>query len=1058
MKKIFIALISLLSFSAIRAQSSFDSTTFYANSNYVYGNLDKAKVTTGLLREYGIDFLNQDNYNGKVLHDSNWVNLTDWRLLYGTLYSQQFTTSPTMLYLDEINNRLAQASTGNLPVSFVGLDYYFQGLDTNAVNNGQIHIINGRLYDGGLPQARIKPILTPYITYEAFAFATTQQYLYTGSNQFIFKSNLFFSNTGKTISQVEVDPFGTGSYQTVSFDVPFTVNYPSSGLIPMVVKMSFTDGSINYSHTKMAVYPSPGITRYNNPFATNETITATKPYLGVLASGDITIELAENNFTGQIRKPLIVVEGFDPDGQYRYWPDYLNNINFDPNTVGPQTITLNQGLDDINDYDMIFVHYGNGTDYIQRNAFLLEAVIANINARKTFYNGVRQQNVIIGMSMGGLVTRYALRDMELSSQNHETRLFISHDAPHWGANVPVAYQALVQHLAPWKIINVNGTFPFIGYQDLFPDAVDAKNLFNTPAAKQMLIQRYILGPAIFGDAPLFAENSTHTSFMNEINNMGWPSQCRNLTLSNGACNGTLQFPGGSQLLSIYGAKSMTYFGGLWRSLLITLGGTPLGTIATGGSVPINPISALIQFPLSLITTKGTLYFDFGGWATPNGGSSLIYKGDAYIKRQLFWGLFNTTSYILKCHANSVSGMLALDNAPGGVYDVNQFGLDVNNINNQLHQNLGNWINATILQPRFCFVPTVSSLAVTNPQQNLTTPICNNLACLQPAAIGNSFAPQTNQIHISYTQPSTNWILNNQDPNNNCVQICGAAISGNDIVCNSSVYEVTNLPPGATVTWSISPNYSVLQLAPNTPAANQLTITNQHWYEVSNVTLTASINGGNCLSFTKQIGNDNDGVNSGGLYWEQPSCLAGNVLHPSESGITSGATFVHQGCFVYVAISNSYTSVQSTGGTPMAYGLGTFVFKAGTPNAYTSKCLYFQLPLGSGGIPFTFTLSKGTGSCGKQLLFFSISNNGREAEQTFTVSPVPAKNNITITGIENFSFSAVKITDKTGTVKKQWKLPNKTKTVSLSIAGLPTNVYYVQVFNGTEWLGKSIIVQ
>ncbi len=132
-----------------------------------------------------------------------------------------------------------------------------------------------------------------------------------------------------------------------------------------------------------------------------------------------------------------------------------------------------------------------------------------------------QQNVIMGMSMGGLVVRYALRDMEINNIAHDTRLFISHDAPHCGANVPVSYQALVQHLAPWKLINAgfNGSVFnfFIEWKYLFPQAVDAVNLFNSPAAKQMLIQRYTLTPQ---SGALTADNSLHTSFMNEINTNG----------------------------------------------------------------------------------------------------------------------------------------------------------------------------------------------------------------------------------------------------------------------------------------------------------------------------------------------------------------------------------------------------------------------------------------------------------------------------------------------------------------------------------------------------------
>ena len=1018
MKKVLIIIFCLFIFNNVFSQTSFfDSTSFFANSNLIYGNLDKTKITTGILREYGIDFINQDNFNGKTLHDSNWVNLTDWRVLYASLYSQQITNAANMAYLDTINNRMSRVSTNILPINLVGLDYYYQGLDTNAVTKNLIKIVGGKLYDVVNPPAlesketeNISSIVNPktaYKTYLAFAFATTQQFAYKGSNQFIFRTNLFFTNTSKTVNQIQIDPYGNGIYQTASFDIPFTINYADTGLIPMTVKITYTDGSINYSHTKIVVYNNPNtlVSRFGDRVTTNELITATKAHLGQFAKGDITIELALNNTTGQIRKPLIVVEGFDPDGSYVYrnpfGPDYIDNLNVDANTN--IAINLNEGLDNINDYDMIFLHYANGTDFIQRNAYLLEEVLRIINIRKTTYNGVRQQNVITGLSMGGLVVRYALRDMELNNLVHETRLFISHDAPHWGANVPVAYQALVQHIAPWKIINITGPFPnfSISYQDLFPDAINARNLFNSPAARQMLIQRYLLVSPFPGSNQLVATNADHINFMNEINNMGWPTQCRNITLSNGSCNGSPQpFSAGSQLLSIYGSRDLgTYFGGLWRSLLITLGGTPLGLAATGGTIPINNLSALVQLPLSLITTKGTFYFDFAAWAVPNSGTPLIYQGDAYIKRQLFWGLLNTTSYVIKCHVNAKTDMLPLDNAPGGVYDLNQFGLSANTINSQLNNNsLTAFINATILQPRFCFVPTVSALAISNPLQNLSVPLCNNLECLKPSEVSDFYAPSTNQIHISYTQPSSDWILTNQSANNTCGRLCyNSYIIGNNLICNSSVYSIANLPSGATVSWSLSNNAgSTLLLSQNSPLLNSLTVTNQHFYDLATTLIaTITISGPNnsCSNkiITKQISNDNATSSSLSFPFYQEACTAFNVSHTSITGYTNSPTFVHTGCWVYVNIGD-YTSVTNTCTIPV---LNWYVGSFSSGSIYYPHALGFQLPSNSGGIPFTFKLSRGVGGCFDQnLLFFAFSNNGKMSNDSisnysYTLSPNPA---------------------------------------------------------------------
>lgn len=95
--------------------------------NYIFNNISNTQITTGLLRDYGIDFLNPDDYKGKVLNDSKYVTFTDWRSLYATIYSQQINTPATMLYLDTINRLISKYALSNLPVTFACLyyNYYF---------------------------------------------------------------------------------------------------------------------------------------------------------------------------------------------------------------------------------------------------------------------------------------------------------------------------------------------------------------------------------------------------------------------------------------------------------------------------------------------------------------------------------------------------------------------------------------------------------------------------------------------------------------------------------------------------------------------------------------------------------------------------------------------------------------------------------------------------------------------------------------------------------------------------------------------------------------------
>ena len=49
----------------IFAQTETD-TTFFTQMNYIYTNVDKSKTPYGILRDYGMEFTNIENYNGTV--------------------------------------------------------------------------------------------------------------------------------------------------------------------------------------------------------------------------------------------------------------------------------------------------------------------------------------------------------------------------------------------------------------------------------------------------------------------------------------------------------------------------------------------------------------------------------------------------------------------------------------------------------------------------------------------------------------------------------------------------------------------------------------------------------------------------------------------------------------------------------------------------------------------------------------------------------------------------------------------------------------------------------
>ena len=168
-----------------------------------------------------------------------------------------------------------------------------------------------------------------------------------------------------------------------------------------------------------------------------------------------------------------------------------------------------------------------GGDFIQRNAMVLIALIQEINAQKVG----NEELVVLGPSMGGLISRYALAYMEQEELEHETRLFLSFDSPHRGANIPISLQYLINY------------FAVVGGDPIAQATVDF--VLNSPAAKQMLID-HLSGHLLSGSdveqdpnllLPIGAPNF-RDEFQQELDLLGFPSEVRNVTMINGAVDGT----------------------------------------------------------------------------------------------------------------------------------------------------------------------------------------------------------------------------------------------------------------------------------------------------------------------------------------------------------------------------------------------------------------------------------------------------------------------------------------------------------------------------------------
>lgn len=471
--------------------------------------IDDSQLNPPVLWDRGMDMVDLSIYDGV----DGPTKITDTRifgLAYGSLYSIPTNSAnklagPMTAYSTEMQ---ALSASDDIPI--IVLHYNYHRLKPTAIGDGILYV------DGDQLKETSGNTVSPFEAVTTFMAAPMMRVIHKQDISFVVKSQHHFGNSGKTVSSAQID-FGIGAgWQTLTLEVPLAVTYPSPGEKELRIKYNFTDNTSMENRALIEVVFTPVIPGQplNGTFVLAHTTS--EPDNG--AQVDIYIDY---NCDGDgIRKPLIFVEGFNPPelgAAQNLLPNnaWRGNFNF---VLDGQN--LYQGHWDDEGYDLIYIDYHDGGDYIQENAHAVAEAIRWVNEQKAM-NGSNEPNVLIGSSMGGLVGKYALREMELAGEDHETELFVAMDSPMRGANIPLSVQYAARHIP-----NINAYFS-TEFGDLIPEMRLGEQLLNRPAAKQMLIYQ-CENDVEGGQAGLY------TSFMNEFHGMGDLSNAREIAISNGS--------------------------------------------------------------------------------------------------------------------------------------------------------------------------------------------------------------------------------------------------------------------------------------------------------------------------------------------------------------------------------------------------------------------------------------------------------------------------------------------------------------------------------------------
>ena len=350
--------------------------------------------------------------------------------------------------------------------------------------------------------------------------------------KFVLERQSYVSNDPEQPQAIEFDFDDGAGLRPVAFDQIVDVQYAESGDKHVQVVATFNGRQLAAGFI-FSVGPEVSV----RPADWKWTINATITYKGAAASGPAWGLFGSENGVKHTKliKPVMFADGFPghpKDSDYNFLFERLDQQHL-------LTTILDQG------YDVVILTYDNGMDYIQRNAFLAVACI-----QKIIQNRAGDEKLVIGgASMGGIVARYALSYMEQSGLDHQTRAFLSFDAPHQGAIVPPSVQWFVTALADYGNTK----------------AKDIAKQLTSISARQMLYYYFPYKGTSSVTDPL------HDEFYKEMNGLnngnGYPKNTKNLGIADGAGDGLKIVPDYTLTLQVKGALEWE---GETRSLL---GGT-----------------------------------------------------------------------------------------------------------------------------------------------------------------------------------------------------------------------------------------------------------------------------------------------------------------------------------------------------------------------------------------------------------------------------------------------------------------------------------------------------
>jgi hypothetical protein len=822
-------------------------------------DIDKSTVTSGIIYERTLQLANLYNFN-KV--DS--LNTANYGYYKQSLLELHRASNATrFISVDSLKSNLNKNAILNV-VNIGILNTEFNIINYNEENPNE----GGLKLNTATKKFEQIPNKPPFYLMHNTIIAPLADAVDGSEITFKFSNEYFFTNGNKTIKKLDVD-FGNGTVVNVISNVnefipkSIPISYSTSGTKVLTFTIVYNDDSVSKTYGAIYIHsPIASNTIGCGTIATDDYrqdfngFTALEPFQGYRAGDpkiktkiDYRVYYSKNNSQKLIKKPLIIIDGFDP-GDKRKIEDcdcaqiagcasrYLDaNGNFDPE-LHKSIVDFNIFYDNEEKkpllpilrekgFDVIIVNFpkytttnllngqnvsmDGGAYYIESNANAIIKLLQDVK-QQVAQNGSTSKTSIIAPSMAGQISRYALSFMEKKFNEtnnpiwqHNVSLWVSVDSPHLGANIPLGDQALI-----YLLKNENDT------------ANDFYNLeLSSPASQQQLIEfhrpqlvnnpwypslsnapqipnyhmvdsNFLNGQTTTQGLPTNRGNTFFQEHYNKQNNngltnsSGWPQNLRKIAVANG---------------SLTGSKETQ-----------SLAGLPIMNFAANGENVLNIRGfqrVHINLPIGSITFRvhaASLESYFMKENGTGGRISRFKKG------------FDDKTTI----ATNINPRGVMDNGPGGFFDAQDA------LKKSILSNTSGFINLNYIigvsgywdlrdfNPIHSFIPTFSSLAHLQPNQSWANPVNTNLACPtnKKTPFDSYFGIAKNTPHTSFTKECVDWLIKELDgmPQPPNFPLQESAISGSQFVCKNanttfSIQDICKVP--GIPMWSVEGNLTLV---------------------------------------------------------------------------------------------------------------------------------------------------------------------------------------------------------------------------------------------------------